>query len=94
MTGLEVYDHHSSYPFGLENKDANVKVRKQCKIKFVVSVDFICEVELCIIPLDVCRVVFGILYMYMRDAIFMQRANQYNIFKGKKSFIFNMHKRK
>jgi hypothetical protein len=53
MTGLEVYDHHSSYPFGLENKDAKVKVRKQCKIKFVVSVDFICEVELCIVPLDV-----------------------------------------
>jgi hypothetical protein len=28
-------------------------------------------------PLDICGVVFGIPYMYMRDAIFMWRSNQY-----------------
>jgi hypothetical protein len=49
-----------------------IKVTKQCKIKFVVSVDFIDEVELDVVPLDVCGVVFGSPYMYMRDAIFME----------------------
>jgi uncharacterized protein (UPF0128 family) len=70
------------------------KGNKQCKIKFVVSVDFIDEVELDVVPLDVCGVVFGSPYMYMRDAIFMQRANQYRLIKDGKSYIINAHKGK
>ena len=75
--GLEVRDHPSPYPLGWVNKDAEIKVMKKCKIKFVVSVDFIDEVELDVVPLDVFGVVFGSLYMYMRGEIFMKRANQY-----------------
>jgi hypothetical protein len=69
--GLEVHDYHGPYPLGWVNKDVKIKVSKQCKIKFFVSVDFIDEVELDVVPLDV---VFGSPYMYMRDSIFMQRA--------------------
>jgi hypothetical protein len=43
----------------------------QFNIKFVVSVAFIEEVELDIVPLDVCGVVFVSPYMYVRDAIVM-----------------------
>ena len=75
--GLEVHNHPIPYPLGWVNKDVEIKVMKSCKIKFVVSVDFIDEVELDIVPLDVCGVVFGSPYMYMRDAIFMWRAKQY-----------------
>jgi hypothetical protein len=75
--GLEVEKHPNPYPLGWISKDANIKETKQCNIKFVVSVDFIDEVELYVVPLDVCGVVFGIPYMYMRDAIFMRKANQY-----------------
>nr|QHR91259.1 hypothetical protein Q903MT_gene5291 [Picea sitchensis] len=32
--------------------------------------------------------------MYMRDAIFMRRANQYRLIKDGKSFIINAHKGK
>jgi hypothetical protein len=92
--GLEVHDHPSPYPLGWVNKDAEIKVTKQCKIKFVVSVDFIDEVELDVVPLDVCGVVFGSPYMYMRDAIFMWRANQYQLIKDGKSYIINTHKGK
>jgi hypothetical protein len=53
------------------NKDENIKVMKQCKIKFVVSSYFIVEVEFDVVPLDICVVLFGIPYMYMRDVIFM-----------------------
>jgi hypothetical protein len=42
--GLEVHDHPNPYLFGWVNKDAKITVTKQCKIKFVVSVDFIDEV--------------------------------------------------
>jgi hypothetical protein len=69
--GLEVHDNPSPYPLGWVNKDANIKVMKLCKIKFVVGEYFIDEVELDVVPLDVCGVVFGIPYMYMSDVIFM-----------------------
>jgi hypothetical protein len=69
----EVHDHPISYPSESVSKDAKIKIMKQCKIKFVVSVDFIDEVELDVVPLDICGVVFGIPYMYVRDAIFMIR---------------------
>jgi hypothetical protein len=57
--GLHVHNHPIPYPLGWVNKDVEIKVTKQCKIKFFVSVYFIDEVELDIVPLDVCGVVFG-----------------------------------
>jgi hypothetical protein len=72
---LEVHAHPIPYPLGWVNKDIEIKVTKQCNIKFVISVDFIDEVELDVVPLDVCGVVFGSPHMYMRDAVFMQRDN-------------------
>ena len=62
---LEVRDHPNPYPLGWVNKDAKLKVTKQCKIRFAISVDFIDEVDLDVVPLDVCRVVFESPYMYM-----------------------------
>jgi hypothetical protein len=69
--GLEVHDHPRSYPLGWVNKDAYIKVTNKCNNKFVVSVDFIDEVELDVVPLDVSKVVFGSPYMYIGDSIFM-----------------------
>ena len=71
--GLEGHDYPIPYPLGWVNKDAMIKGTKQCKIKFLVSADFIDEVELDVVPLDVCGVVFGSPYIYMRDEIFMRR---------------------
>ena len=83
--GLEVHDHPSPYPLGWVNKDTKIKVTKQCKIKFAVRVDYINEVELDVVPLDVYGVVFGSPYMYMRVAIFMRRSNQYQLIKDVES---------
>jgi uncharacterized pyridoxamine 5'-phosphate oxidase family protein len=51
-------------------------------------------VELDIVPIDVHGAVFGSPYIYMRDEIFMQRANQYLLIKDGKSYIINAHKGK
>jgi hypothetical protein len=48
---------------------------KYCKINFAISENFIDEVELCVVPLDMCGVDFGSPYMYMRDFIFIRRVN-------------------
>ena len=50
--------------------------------------------ELYVVPFNVCGVVFGSPYMYMRDAVFMRRANQYRLIKDGKPFIINAHKDK
>jgi hypothetical protein len=73
--GLEVHNHPRPHPLGWVNKDVEIKVTKKCKIIIFVGVDSIEEVELDVVPLDVCRVVLGIPYMYMRDYIFMWRDN-------------------
>jgi hypothetical protein len=49
--------------------------------------------EVDVVPLDMCGVVFGSPYMYMRDAIFIRRENQYHLIKDGKSII-NAHKGK
>ena len=61
---------------------------------FSISAEYVDEVEVDIVHLEVCGVVFGSPYMYMRDAIFMRRANQYRLIKDGKSFIINVHKGK
>jgi len=91
---LEIHDKLSPYLFGWENTDAKIKVTKQCKIRFSISVDFIDEVELYVVPLDVCEMVFVRPYMYMWDEIFMHRSNQYHLIKDLKSFIINTQKGK
>ncbi len=71
-----------------------IKVTKECIIKFVISADFIDEVELHVVPLDVSGVVFWSAYMYISNTIFMWRSNQYHLFKDEKSFTTNSHKGK
>jgi hypothetical protein len=90
--GLEIHDHPIPYQLGWVNKGEKIKVMKQCNIKFAISFDFIDEVELDVVPLDVCGVVFGSPYMYTRDVIFMRRDNRYQIIKDWKPYIINTHK--
>ena len=51
--GLEVRDHPNPYPLGWVNMDAELKLTKQCKIRFAISADFIDEVDLDVVPLDI-----------------------------------------
>jgi hypothetical protein len=92
--GLEVHDHPSPYPLGWVKKDVEIKVTKKCKIESVVSAQFMDEVELDIVPLDVCGVVFVSPYIYMRYPIFIWRDKQYILIKEGKSFTINAHKGK
>jgi len=51
--GLEVHDLPNPYPLGWVNKDVELKVTKQCEIRFSISDDYIDEIELYVVPLDV-----------------------------------------
>jgi len=39
-----------------------------------------------VVPLDVCGVLLGSPYLYVRDAIFMRRVNQYRLVKDGKAY--------
>jgi hypothetical protein len=73
--GLEVHDHPNPYPLGWVNKHVDIEATKKCKINFYVIKKYNDEVEVDVLPLDVCGVVFGRPYMYMREEIFMRREN-------------------
>jgi hypothetical protein len=88
--GLEVHDHPIQYPLGWVNKDVGIKFMKQSKIKFSISANFIDEMELDVVPLDVHGAMFGRPYMYIRDVIFMWRIKQYFLIKMK-SLTSSMH---
>jgi hypothetical protein len=51
-------------------------------------------VEIDVVPLDVCDVVFGSPCMHTRDAIFMMRVNHCRMINDGKSFIVNAQKGK
>jgi len=50
------------------------------------------EVVVDIVPLDMCGVILGSLYLYVRDAIFRRRENPYQLVKDGKAFTINAHK--
>jgi hypothetical protein len=79
--GLEVQYHSSPYRLEWMNKDD-------------ISAYVIDEVELDVVPFDVCGVVFQRPYLYMRSVIFMCRANEYFLIKDVNYYIFNKHKGK
>jgi hypothetical protein len=73
--GLEIHHHPNPCPLRWVSKDAKLNVTNQCKIKFSTSAYYINGVDVDVVPLDVCGVVFGSPYMYMMDAIFIGREN-------------------
>ena len=56
--------------------------------------EYVCEVEVDVIPMDICGVVFVFPYMYTMVVIFMGTSKQYLFIKDKKSFMINVQKGK
>jgi len=92
--GLKTYDHPQPYPLGWVRQEVELRVVKQCRFKFAINNNFIDEVEVDVVPFDVCGVILGSPYLYVRDAILRRRANQYRLVKDGKEFTINAHKDK
>jgi len=69
--GLEIDDHLIPYPLGWVRKEAKAKVTKQCRINFSLSIDFIDEVELYVVPLDASRVIFVFIDILIKNGLFL-----------------------
>ena len=67
---------------------------RQCKLKFSFGSPFVDEVELDIIPLDICGIVSGSPYLYDRKAIFYRAENKYLHVKDGIKYFVRAHKLK
>ena len=92
--GLETTPHKKPYPLGWLNDKAQLQVTRQCKLKFLFGSAFVDEVELDIIPLDICGIVLGSPYLYNRKAIFYRAENKYLLVKYGIKYFVRAHKLK
>ena len=92
--GLTTTPHKKPYPLGWLNDKAQLQVTRQCKLKFSFGSTFVDEVELDIIPLDICGIVLGSPYLYDRKTIFYRAENKYQLVKDGIEYIVRAHKLK
>jgi hypothetical protein len=92
--GLETKPHPRPYRLGWICGDNNLQVTKQCKIKFAITSKYVDEVELDIVPLDICGIFLGSPYLYDRKAIFYREENKYCFKKDGKEYIVRVHRMK
>jgi len=47
-------------------EDDKLQVMKQCNIRFAITTKFFDEVELDVVPLEICNIVLGSPYIFVR----------------------------
>jgi hypothetical protein len=91
---LETTPHLKPYALGWICDNAKLHVTRRCKLRFDITANFLDEVELDVIPLDICSIVLGVPYLYDRRAIFHNHENKYNLFKNGVDYIVRAHTKK
>jgi hypothetical protein len=79
---FETTPHPKPYPIGWICDNDKLHVTRRCKLRFSITTNFIDEVELDVIHLDICGIVLGSPYLYYRRAIFHRHENKYYLFKN------------
>ena len=65
-----------------------------CCLKFSIITNYIDEVDLDVIPLDICGIVLGSPYLYDRDVEFHRNEHKYHLKKYGIEYIVREHKTK
>ena len=74
--------------------NAQLQVTRKCKLKFSITANFIDEVELDVVLLDICGMFLGSSYLYDRKSIFHIHENKYHLFKDGVEYIVRAHCKK
>jgi hypothetical protein len=90
---LETTPHPKPYPLGWICHNAKLHVTRRCKLRFSITANYI-EVDLDVIPLDICGIVLGSPYLYNRRSIFNRHENKYHLFKNGVEYIVRAHTKK
>ena len=92
--GLKTHNHLKGYPLGWLKEQSQIHVTKQCRLKFAITANYIDEVELDVILLDICGIVLGSPHLYDRDALFYRKEHKYNLIEDGIKYIIQAHKNK
>lgn len=92
--GFETKPHPKPHPLGWVCENAKLQVSKQCKLRFAITSNFIYEVELDVVPLDIYGIVLVSPYLYDRKAIFYREENKYHLIKYGIEYIVRVHQMK
>jgi hypothetical protein len=74
--GLETKPHLKPYPLGWVWDKEKFNVTKQSRIRFSIASKLIDEVDLDVVPLDICGIVLGSPYIYYRKLVFFRHENK------------------
>jgi hypothetical protein len=89
--GLETKPHKNPYSLGWVCDNAKLQVTRQCKLRFAITSKFFDEVELDVVPLDICGILLGIPYLYNSKSIFFKEDNGYHLIKNGIKYIVRAH---
>ncbi|GJR36292.1 uncharacterized protein Tco_1211976 [Tanacetum coccineum] len=84
--GLTTTPHPSPYSLGWIQKDMDTQVNQQCKFCFAITNQYVDEVTCEVVPLDICHVIFGSLYLWERNAVYFRREKKYQFEKDGTQF--------
>lgn len=91
---LETVPHHKPYPLGWIVKGANLQVSRKCIFRFAITANFVDEVDLDVVPLDIFGIILGSPYLYDRKAVFHRYERKYNFLKDGVKYIVRAHRKK
>jgi hypothetical protein len=89
--GLEMKPHLKPYPLGWVCDKEKLNFTKQCRVIFSISSKLIDEVDLDVVPLDICGVVLGSPYICDRKTIFFCHEKKYHLTMGGVEYIVIAH---
>jgi hypothetical protein len=89
--GLETKPLLKPYPLGWVCDKEKLNVTKQCRIRFSIASKLIHEVDLDVVPLDICGIVLGSPYIYDIKAVFFRHEKKYHLTKGGVEYIVIAH---
>ena len=92
--GIQTKPHPKPHPLGWVCDNAKLQVTKQCRLRFAIASKLIDEVELDVVPLDICGIVLGSPYLYDRKVVFFRHENKYHLTKNGVKYIVGAHSMK
>ncbi|KAF6152588.1 hypothetical protein GIB67_013035 [Kingdonia uniflora] len=84
--GLTTTGHPKLYGLWWIQKVPDLMITKQCTFKFAITERFIDDVMCEVALLDVCQVILGSPYLWIKDVIHYRRVHKYRLVKEGKEF--------
>ena len=69
-------------------------VTRKCIFRFAITANFVDEVKLDVVPLDIFNIILGIPYFYDRKVVFYLHDNKYHFIKDGVEYIVRSHCKK